>query len=207
MMEAKEATYIIMADGKGRRWNKYQGIEKHFIEIDGETIIERTIRLVKQFDPHSKIIVTTHNPLYEFKGVTRYEPLNNQYEIDRFTFELIDNGVCFLYGDTYYTEKAIQQIVTLRNESLLFFGNYKKIVAIKVNDKLQMKEHIKNVRQLYLTKKIEKCIGWQLYQSFEQLPFDFRQINKHFILFEDETNDFNTPEDYKKFMKKELVKR
>ena len=32
--------YIIMADGKGTRWNNYNNIPKHFIEIDGEKIIE-----------------------------------------------------------------------------------------------------------------------------------------------------------------------
>jgi len=30
---SKTTTYIIMADGKGKRWNNYQGIEKHFAEV------------------------------------------------------------------------------------------------------------------------------------------------------------------------------
>ncbi|MGX7198047.1 NTP transferase domain-containing protein [Enterococcus olivae] len=201
MSKKKVTTYIIMADGKGTRWNHYQGIEKHLIEIDGETIIERTIRLVSQFDPNAEIIVTSHDPSYTFAGSTRYEPLNNQLEIDRFTVELIDTGVCFLYGDTYYTERAIRKIVKKHNDSLLFFGTAKKIVAIKVTDEKQMRKHCQHVRQLYLDKKIEKCIGWQLYQSFEQLPFEKRQIKGHFVLFEDETIDFNTPKDYKKFLR------
>lgn len=201
MSKKKKATYIIMADGKGTRWNHYQGIEKHFIEIDGEAIIERTIRLVKQWDPKADIIVTSHNANYVFEGTTRYEPLHNQLEIDRFTFELIDVGVCFLYGDTYYTENAIQQIIEKQNDSLLFFGTLKKIVAIKVMDKEQMQAHCRRVRQLYLNQQIEKCIGWQLYQSFEQLPFTTPKINNHFILLKDETKDFNTPKDYQKFLR------
>ncbi|GAG87713.1 unnamed protein product, partial [marine sediment metagenome] len=40
---------IIIADGKGDRWNNYLGVAKHFIEIEGETIIERTIRLIKKY--------------------------------------------------------------------------------------------------------------------------------------------------------------
>ena len=201
MKEIDVNTYVIMADGKGTRWNKYQGIEKHFIKIDGETIIERTIRLVRKYDPTANLIVTTHKPGYEFEGVTRHEPLNNHYEIDRFTVELIDDGVCFLYGDTYYTEEAIRQIVSNQNQSLLFFGTLKKMVAIKVNDKKQMLIHCQKVRELFLNQQIEKCIGWQLYQSFEQLPFGAPQIHDHFVLIEDETRDFNTPQDYQNFMR------
>ena len=204
MNEINHTTYVIMADVKGTRCNKYKVIEKHFIEIDGETIIERTIRLVRKYDPNAELIVTTHKPNYEFEGVTRYEPLNNHYEIDRFTVELIDNDVCFLYGDTYYTEEAIQQIVFNQNNSLLFFGTLKKMVAIKVNDKEQMLEHCRQVRQLFRNNKIEKCIGWQLYQSFENLPFGAPQIHDHFVLIEDETSDFNTPQDYKRFMRMEV---
>ena len=39
--------YIIMADGKGTRWQNYNDIPKHFIEINGEKIIERTVRLLR----------------------------------------------------------------------------------------------------------------------------------------------------------------
>lgn len=198
---SKTTTYIIMADGEGKRWNNYQGIEKHFAEVKGEPIIERTIRLVKKLDPSAKIIVTSHNPKYEFEGVRRYEPLNNELEIDRFTFELIDKGVCFLYGDTYYTKKALRKIVKKSNDSLLFFGTLEKIVALKVNNKKEMITHIQQVRQLYLEGKISKCIGWQLYQSFEGLSFKKIQIKDHFVLFEDKTHDFNTPQDYKSFIR------
>ena len=34
-----------MADGEGKRWGNYLGIPKHLIEIDGEPIIKRTVRL------------------------------------------------------------------------------------------------------------------------------------------------------------------
>lgn len=193
--------YIIMADGKGSRWNKYKGIEKHFIRVNNETIIERTIRLVKTMDPSSEIIITSHNPKYDFKDCSRYEPLNNEIEIDRFTFELIDNGVCFLYGDTLYTETAIKKIVSEKNDSLLFFGTKTKIVAIKVSDKDLMIKHFLNVRQLFLDKKIDNCIGWQLYQSFQDLPYDKIQIKDNFSLIADETKDFNTPEDYENFIR------
>ena len=115
--------YVVMADGKGTRWNNYMNIPKHLVKVDGETIIGRTVRLLNEYDDSAEVIVTSHDPRYEFEGATRYEPINNVLEIDRFTYELIENNMCFLYGDTYYTEDAIKSIVNTKTDELLFFGN------------------------------------------------------------------------------------
>ena len=112
-----------MADGKGTRWNLHQGIPKHFIKVNGETLLERTVRLLRQYDPSCQVIITSHDPRYEVDGALRYEPKNNVLEIDRFTAELIENDVCFLYGDTYYSEISAKTIVETDAEDLLFFGN------------------------------------------------------------------------------------
>ena len=38
---------VIMADGKGMRWNNYMGIPKHFAVVKGEELISRIIRLIR----------------------------------------------------------------------------------------------------------------------------------------------------------------
>ena len=48
--------YIIMADGKGKRWNYYNDIPKHLIEIDGETLLERTVRLLKKYHEEAPLL-------------------------------------------------------------------------------------------------------------------------------------------------------
>ena len=42
--------YIIMADGKGNRWNNFHDMPKHFIKFGDETLLERTVRLIHQFE-------------------------------------------------------------------------------------------------------------------------------------------------------------
>ena len=189
--------YIIMADRKGSRWNNYKDIPKHFIEIGGETLLKRTVRLLKEADPVCEVIITSHDPRYQVEGARRYEPKNNVLEIDRFTAELIEDNVCFLYGDTYYAESAIHSIVETQAEDLLFFGNEKSIVAIKVRKAELFSYHVNRVRNLFLQGKIKKCIGWQVYQSFLGLPFDEKRIAEKYICVEDGTRDFNSPEDLK----------
>lgn len=190
--------YIIMADGKGTRWNNYRDIPKHFIKVDGETLLERTVRLLHEKDPGCQVTITSHDPRYEVPGAVRYEPKNNVLEIDRFTSELIEDNICFLYGDTYYSESAVTSIVEGETEDMLFFGNEKSIVAVKVGDGALFASHVNRVRQLFLEGKINKCIGWQVYQSFLGLSFEEKKIAGKYIFVEDGTRDFNSPEDLTK---------
>lgn len=190
--------YIIMADGKGTRWNNYKDIPKHFIEVNGETLLSRTVRLLKENDPQCQVIITSHDPRYEVPGAARYEPKNNVLEIDRFTEELIEDDICFLYGDTYYSESAAETITQNQPEDLLFFGNERSIVAVKVKNSELFRYHVHHVRELFLAGKIEKCIGWQVYQSFLGLPFGEKKIAEKYIYIEDGTRDFNSPEDYER---------
>ena len=187
--------YIIMADGKGTRWQNYNDIPKHFIEIGGETLLGRTVRLLNEGDDAADVIITSHDPRYEVPGARRYEPLNNVLEIDRFTEELIEDNVCFLYGDTYYSQAAMDTVLKTETEDMIFFGNERSIVAIKVKDGELFRSHVDNVRKLFLEGKIDKCIGWQVYQSFTGLPFGEKKIGPSYIVLEDGTEDFNSPED------------
>lgn len=185
--------YVIMADGKGTRWNNFNEIPKHFIEIDGERIIDRCVRLLKENDSGCEIIITSHDPRYDIPGTTRYEPLNNILEIDRFTSELICDNICFMYGDTYYSENAIKTVTETPAEDILFFGNSKSIMAVKVSDGDLFRMHVDRVRKLYLEGKLKTCKGWQVYQSFTGLAPD--TIGDNFVFIEDNSRDFNSPED------------
>ena len=188
--------YIIMADGKGVRWNNYNDIPKHFAIVEGEPIIVRTVRLLREMDDSAEVIITSHDSRYDIPGARRHEPQNNVLEIDRCTEELIEDNVCFLYGDTYYSEEALKRIMESETADMLFFGNRKSIVAIKVTDGELFRSHVARVRNLFLEGKINKCIGWQVYQSFTGLPFGEKTIGDSFVILEDDTEDFNTPEDY-----------
>lgn len=186
-----------MADGKGNRWNNYMGVPKHLALVNGERLIERTVRMLHREKQSYEIIVTSHDNRYEFKGSKRYEPLNNRYEIDRFTEELITNDMCFLYGDTFYTEDAIKLIMNSSVEDILFFGNQRSIVAVNIKDAELFRKHRIRVRDLYIKGIIKECIGWQVYRSVtdQKLEGDIC-LDKKFVFIDDITSDLNTPDDY-----------
>jgi len=188
-----------MADGKGTRWNNYLGLPKHLIEINGEPIIARTVRLLQELTgPDRTIIITSHDIRYEFDGAVRYEPLNNKLEIDRFTEELIADDVCFLYGDTYYTEESLRRIISQKTSDIVFFGNEKSIVAVKIADGRLFRQHMRRVKTLYLEGKIDRCVGWQVYQSVSGQNLQEKpRLGRQFVILDNNTTDINTPEEYK----------
>lgn len=190
--------YVIMADGKGLRWNNYNDIPKHLICIDGESLLARTVRLIRERDRDCDIVITSHDPRYEIEGARRHEPKNNVLEIDRFTEELIQDDVCFLYGDTFYSEESMDTIISTQTDDIIFFGNSKSIVGIKIKQGDVFKTHVEKVRNLYIEKKIETCKGWQVYQSFAGLEYGDKSVTECFVTIKDETRDFNTPSDLDK---------
>ena len=194
--------FIIMSNGSGKRWQNYNNIPKQLIDIGHETLLQRTVRLLKAYAAESAIIITSRNKLLETKGAELYKPLQDSLEIDRFTYELIEEDTCFLYGDTYYTESAIKTIVNQQTEDILFFGNSQRIFAVKVKDAQLMKTHIDIIKKLFLSGEINDCKGWQLYQSITGTPFGDKTISEKYFLINDITTDFNRPEEYELFIGK-----
>ena len=194
--------YVIMADGKGRRWQNYMGLDKHCIPIDGETIMERTVRLLHEYDPEAEVIITSHNEALSVQGAVRYEPKNNVLEIDRFTSELISDNMCFLYGDVFYAEETVSRIVNDKSdESVLFFGNEKSICAVLVREGELFASLVDEIRSRFLAGEISECKGWQVYHLHASLPLESRETGEHFVFVSNLTCDFNAPEDYEQFLK------
>jgi len=194
--------YIIMADGQGSRWNGKEHKSKCAISIDGETLLARTVRLVRLFDADSRIVITTHDSSICVPNAEIWQPKNNQYEIDRFTAELLKPNVCYLYGDTFYTEAAMQLIVQTPADHVCFFGSREKIFAVKITDANLFRNCYQYVRELYIRQEIQEAIGWEIYHALHGMPIEGREIGPEYLILEDDTADFNTYQDYLIFQHK-----
>ena len=190
--------FVIMADGQGTRWNNYMGVPKHLALVNGEPVLGRTVRLLREVADDSEIIITSHDPRYEFEGATRHEPEHNVYEIDRFTRELVCDDMCFLYGDTVYDQDVLADIAASEVSDILFYGNRKSVVAVRIGDADFFREHFDRVRDLFTEGAIEKCKGWQIYQSVTGQDLHEKPvIGEKFVLVDERTTDINTPEEYR----------
>ena len=191
--------YVIMAAGKGTRWNNYLGVPKHLIEINGETLLARTTRLLKENGINDYIITSSDE---RYKQYGKIEPQrNNDCEVDRFQV-MNDKQICYLYGDVYYTEEAIKTIINTKADDILFFGSHVEIFAIKIINRDLFYEHKNKVKELYMSGKINRCIGWEVYRSLHKIPFNEHKITNRYVYIEYGTDDIDYPEDYEYFKKR-----
>ena len=192
--------YIIMAAGAGTRWNNYLGVPKHLIEINGETLLGRTTRLLKE-NGVEDYIITCADPRYKQYGPTSPQS-HHDCEIDRFEESLVDGPVCYLYGDVYYTENAIKTIVETQTDDILFFGHEYEIFAIKIVNRELFFKCKTTVKHLYLTHQINRCIGWEVYRCMHHIPYEEHYITDRYVKILDGTDDIDYPYEYEAFKKK-----
>lgn len=189
-------------------------IPRQLIEINGESLIKRTIRLLKE-NGVKDILVTSHDKRFDNLGATRYEPLYNNwkpkedtgYWVTAFTEELLIEPITFLFGDVYYSEKAIKTIVNTETSSILYFCTYQnkdpryikhhdEPLAFKVVDYDKFKDHIQKMKEFKDSGKAPRePIAWELYRSINNQPLTVHKMTENYIAINDETCDIDTPRD------------
>lgn len=199
--------YIIMADGEGKRWGNYKGVPKHLITVEGETILERTIRLlIKLGIDETDIWVTSSDPRYKTIWNNTIPQSIKDCELERFEESLINGPVCYLYGDVYYTEPAMQTIIETDTDDILFFGSDWEIFAIKVKEINKFLNEKHKVKEKYMTGELNRCIGWEIYRSLhgllmeDEYDFDNHKITDDYVKILDETCDFDYPAEYEEWL-------
>lgn len=104
---------IITAAGHASRWNNYKGVRKHLVEVQGERLIDRTVRMLRERGI-SDIVITAppDSPGYHVCGVTVHEKQPGAAEVDRFLPSSLWQGqTLFVFGDGYYTDEWMDEIV------------------------------------------------------------------------------------------------
>lgn len=206
--------YVILADSKNTQPFK---IPRQLLEFNGEKLVQRTARLLKQ-NGVKDILITSHDKRFDNLGATRYEPLNNDYDpltsqgywLNAFPQELLNEPICFLFGDVYYSETAVKKIVETKTNGALFFCTYNnqcekyikhhdEPLAYKVVDYDNFKAHIDNVKQL---KDNGTCcrepIVWELYRNINSQNINEHVMTKNYVAINDESCDIDTIDDIKK---------
>ena len=216
--------YCIMCGGKYRYW-KYP---KQLSKINGETLIERTVRLLKEAGVDSRdIYMTASKELRDILLNKEYFPTvptiismkYNTYDVtepDKFTGQWSDcftnylEPTTYLMGDVVFSPQAIKTIVETETDDIEFFAsappfarNYPKKwaepFAFKVVDFWHLR-HAKFLVDLYERQGAfkRKPIAWELWQVIKGT-----ELNKidytNYTVINDYTCDIDLPEDIRKF--------
>lgn len=199
---------LILAAGDGSRWNNYQGVPKHKVVIEGEVLIER---IAKQFLKYTDdVIIVARNQSYEVDGCSLYIPkLTKKYkDLDKFMSSQnlwSDSKTVLVFGDVYFTDEAVQTIMSNDNEYCFFLRKRgSKITGKNKEEIFAISFYAKNNNLMLSTIKeiISQNLpfsagGWLLLKTLFNMNIGWRHRNvNRYVNIDDWTDDFDYPEDF-----------
>jgi len=114
-------------------------MRKELLEISGEEIIRRTIRLLKKYEPNCEIfIVTQHEEIQdnvkELKDDKLFfiNPTQRRYPLETMLStqeEWVEKNI-ILHGDVIFSSDAVKKMVSVENK-FCFFGRRKRAIYTK----------------------------------------------------------------------------
>lgn len=191
--------YIIMCGGD---YSDQFITPKPLLEICGEKLVERTIRLLKE-NGIKNIAISTNNPLYDYLDVKKLHH-DNDYIHDRFdtlkksehcwlnAYYPTNEPSCYLAGDVCWSNEAIKTIVETEVTDTMFFAipgifDNRQVEKIKpqrepLGFKVVNQEHfrrcINEIKELIDngTFKVDP-VSWTLYKVLNNQPIAYDNWN------------------------------
>lgn len=198
--------YIIMCGGKYAGWD----IPRQLSVINGECLVERTIRLLRECGV-SDIAISSLDDRFKGLSVPVLEH-DNHYGRDRNSIWLdafypMDEPVCYMYGDVFYSPEAVRHIVDHDTKGIMFFASaapfapeyikkWAEPFAFKVYDTKAFRDAIARTRYYYEMRVLRRAISWELWQVIMKTPLN--RIIQNYEVINDYTCDIDSPEEIKR---------
>lgn len=208
--------YIIMCGGTYEMWET----PKQLLKINGEEIVARTVRLLKE-QGIEDIAISSNNDAFAGFGVPVLKHDNNFKVLSKDgkvtgvegwwvdAFYPTDDPVTYLFGDVVYSPEAIRTIIETETDDIEFFGSappysekyikpWQEPFAFKVVDTDHLKQAIQDCK-----KNAEKGffwrhpIAWELWTSIKygELKGWPDVYEKNYMVISDYTCDIDTASD------------
>jgi hypothetical protein len=160
--------YIIMCGGN------YHAEPKALRIVKGESLVSRTIRLLRK-NGVTDIAISSNDGRFESFGVPVLRHKNTFGDGGHWLegFYPTMEPACYIFGDVFFSPKAIQTIVKTQTDDIQFFANsrpcfhkqWAEPYAFKVADQEYFQESIrKAVRLADQGKFYREPIAWELWQ-------------------------------------------
>ena len=213
--------YYILANGEGTRWNNYMGAPKQLAKVDGETILHRMCRLLHEEGVEKKNIIIC-GPFEDEFATSVITKSKTKREVFEEIANLAKGPFAILYGDCYYTKAIIHEMATRPvikyDEFFTVWGNphtgcaWAEGYAHRCDDWEWWRDQMHEINTN--EDLIKTCKDWFIHWWL--LGVRDERINQHpqscidrdhDIFWCDETDDFDFPEDYDKFIERHNSKK
>lgn len=174
---------IIIAAGDGTRWDNFRDAPKHLVEIEGERLLDRTVR---QFLEHGDVMVAGRDERYKVDGAQLFKPRRNSAWMEASKF--LDtqalwnpNGRTIVaYGDVWFSDDAIKTIVNYESKEWRLFARFGLSTITGGGSECfaqsfwpkHIEEHktaLLQIAQYRSQKKLSRCGGWEHYRQMNGL--------------------------------------
>ena len=203
--------YIIMCGGQYKEWKTPRQLEK----VKGETIVGRTIRLLRE-NGIEDIAISSDNLAFDKFDVPLLMHANDYYfrghnDADGYwcnAFYPMDEPVCYLFGDVVFSPAAIKKIVETETKDIDFFGSappfaseytkrWVEPFAFKVQDTVHFHKAIRDMKEI-----ADTCwrspLAWDLWYVISGVRIDIDDYQKNYIVINDYTCDIDHRSDIPK---------
>jgi len=204
----KDTSVIILCAGHQERWGDISC--KHLVPIDKEPLLFRTVKQCKKIfgvEP----VVATQNPLLDklsrHKGYESHIPFMCRWTVETLSSTL-DQIIYYpggnplpimivLLGDVYYTDVTLRVI---KKGNTLVYGDSYEIYGLKLCNHNRARVALKKA----IAHAEEGGTGklWEFYRAYIDIPMmpHVEWLDVEFTFIDDETQDFDTYEEYKQFI-------
>lgn len=200
--------YIIMAGGHYEQWKT----PRHLLEIHGETIVGRTIRLLRE-NGIEDIAISSDNPAFDrfdvpvlhHRNIYTARAYNDMdgYWCD--AFYPTDEPACYLFGDVIFSPAAIKKIIGTQTDAIEFFAsarpfakeypkNWVEPFAFKVRDQRLFRKYIEEIKA-----RADECwrkpIAWELWALIKGRRIDIDDRTIDYTVINDYTCDIDSKDE------------
>ena len=205
--------FFVMCGGDYDNWTKPRQLTK----INGEPIVARTIRLLRQCGVKD-IVISSNNPAFENFGVAVLHH-DNPFHVYEECGSMVSSGnwsdgfyptlepACYLFGDVVFSPNAIKTIVETETDSIEFFASarpfgegytkpYEEPFAFKVKNQKAFREAIDTMNKHRGWFRREP-IAWELWQVIKGTEPNV--IQRNYVVINDYTCDIDSEADIERF--------
>lgn len=186
-------TILILAAGDASRFG---GFPKSNLMVDGERLLDRQVR---QFRKHTqKLVLVTHRPDVNHEEVLKVEPVSRRWKCDTLLNSEPEWGtgdLLVIHGDVRFTDECVQTMVSVERDRTSFFWDGHEVFGMFTPRQCRasmLRALCEIVRLTFKNAGIDNCCGLSiLKRELESMHIDIRAVG-----IKDETQDFDTPEEY-----------
>jgi len=194
-----------MCGGKYGGWKT----PRQLTPINGEPIVQRTIRLLQHYGIDD-IAISTNNDGFDDFGVeilhhdNAFGTVKEAYWLD--AFYPTDEAVCYIFGDVVFTKQAIKTIIDTETKDIEFFASappfapeypkkWAEPFAFKVVNQNHFKQAIAEAKMYFNRGLFRRMpIAWELWQVIKDTPRNKIDYTNYTVI-NDSTCDIDTVRD------------